>query len=143
MRAGPSAKFVVMIERPVGAVNAAARPLTKRVRISSGPVLTRPPASEASAKTASAIRKTLRRPSRSAVRPPSEQQAAVAEDVAADQPLQGGRGEVELGADRGQCDADHRDVEAVEEQDDAEGDQQRPGPRGLQMEELVAEGVEW
>src|SRR3954454_15819813 len=112
-----------MIERPVGAVNAAARPLMNRVRISSGPLVTSAPRSEAMAKTASAIRKTLRRPSRSAVRPPrssrppyrgggpppEKHSPAVPEDVAADQPLQGGRGQVQVCADGRQRDADHRD----------------------------------
>ena len=71
LRAGPSANVVVMIERPPGAVNAAAAPLTKRVAISRVPSSTSPPSSEATVKTASATRKTRRRPSRSAVRPPS------------------------------------------------------------------------
>ena len=57
-----------------------------------------------------------------------QQQAAVPEHVAADQPLQRGRRQVELRADRGEGDADHRDVEAVEEQHDAQGDQHRPDP---------------
>lgn len=42
----------------MGAVNAALRPLMKRLAISSGPESTSPPSSEASAKTASAMRNT-------------------------------------------------------------------------------------
>ena len=37
LRIGPSAKLVVMIERPAGAVKAALTPLMKRVAISSEP----------------------------------------------------------------------------------------------------------
>ena len=57
-----------------------------------------------------------------------EQQSAVPEDVAADQPLEGRGREVELRADRRQRDADHRDVQSVEEQDDAERHEECPGP---------------
>ena len=57
-----------------------------------------------------------------------EQQSAVAEDVAADQPLERRGREVELRADRGQRDADHRDVQSVEEQDDAESHEESPRP---------------
>ena len=71
LRSGPSAKVVVMMDRPAGAVKAALRPLMKRLAISSGPESTSPPSSEASANTPRAIRKTWRLPSRSAVRPPS------------------------------------------------------------------------
>ncbi len=71
LRAGPSAKVVVMIESAAGAVKAALMPLMNLAAISRPPSSTSPPSREATAKTASATRKTLRRPSRSAVRPPS------------------------------------------------------------------------
>ena len=58
-----------------------------------------------------------------------QQQAAVAEHVAADHPLQRGRGQPEGGADVGQGDADHRNVEPVEEQRSAEHDQDGPQTR--------------
>ncbi len=70
LRCGPSLKVVVMIDRPAGAVKAALSPLTNRLAMRSGPESTSPPNSEATAKTASAIRKTRRLPSRSAARPP-------------------------------------------------------------------------
>jgi hypothetical protein len=60
-----------MIERPAGAVNAALTPLMKRVTISSVPSSTSAPRSEATANTPREIKKTRRRPSRSAARPPS------------------------------------------------------------------------
>ena len=60
-----------MIDMAAGAVIAAARPLTRRVAISSDPEETRPPARLASANTTIATRKTRRRPNRSASRPPS------------------------------------------------------------------------
>ena len=58
-----------------------------------------------------------------------QQQAAVAEHVAGDDPLQGGGGEVEVLADRGQRDADHGDVEPVEEEDAAEHHERAPEAR--------------
>ena len=58
-----------------------------------------------------------------------KQQAAVAEYVAADHPLQRRRGQPEVGADVGQGHADHRYVERVEEQGHAEHDQDGPQPR--------------
>jgi hypothetical protein len=71
LRCGPSANVVVMIDRLAGAVNAAATPLMNRATISGPALLTRPPNSDATANTASAERKTRRRPSRSAALPPS------------------------------------------------------------------------
>ena len=59
-----------------------------------------------------------------------QEQAAVAEDVGTDQPLQGRGGQVEFGADGGKCDADHGDVEAVEEQHDAERNESAPQTEG-------------
>jgi hypothetical protein len=70
-RIGPSGNVVVSRDMLAGAVNAAATPLTKRAAISSPGLLTSPPKTETSAKTASATRKTRLRPSRSAARPPS------------------------------------------------------------------------
>ena len=71
LRIGPSGKFVVSRDSPAGAVTAAAMPLTNRAAISSPAPLTIPPSREAPANSASATRKTRRRPSRSAARPPS------------------------------------------------------------------------
>ena len=56
--------------------------------------------------------------------PAEQQQAAVAEHVAGDDPLQLRGREVQVGVDRGQRDADHRDVEPVEEEHAAEDDEQ-------------------
>ena len=56
-----------------------------------------------------------------------QQQAAVAEHVAGDDPLQLRGREVQVGVDRGQRDADHRDVEPVEEEHAAEHDEQEVG----------------
>jgi hypothetical protein len=71
LRAGPSAKFVVMRENAAGAVKAAATPFTKRVAMRMDGSSTRPPSSEAAANTPSAMSRIRRRPSRSANRPPS------------------------------------------------------------------------
>ena len=56
-----------------------------------------------------------------------QQEAAVAEDVGADDPLQRARREAEVAADRRQGDADHRHVERVEEEGAAEHEQRAPG----------------
>ena len=58
---------------------------------------------------------------------PQQQEPAVAEDVGAHHPLQRRRGHVEVGADRRQRDADHRDVEGVEEEGAAQHEQRTPG----------------
>ena len=71
LRIGPSWNVVVSRDSPAGAVNAAAMPLTNRAPISRPGLLTSPPNSEATANRPSANRKTRRRPSRSAARPPS------------------------------------------------------------------------
>ena len=64
-------------------------------------------------------------------RPPAEQQeAAVAEHVRADDPLQRVRRHAEVGADRGKRDTHHRDVEGVEEQGAAQHDQHAPRSGG-------------
>ena len=55
-----------------------------------------------------------------------KQEPAVAEDVAADDPLQARGGEVELVVDARKRHPDHRDVEAVEEEGAAEDEQCRP-----------------
>jgi hypothetical protein len=59
--------------------------------------------------------------------PAEQQEAAVAEHVAADDPLQRAGGHVEVLADRGERDADHRDVEGVEEEGAAQHEQHGVG----------------
>ncbi len=60
--------------------------------------------------------------------PPAEQQqSAVTEHVAGHDPLQLRGREVQVGVDRGKGDADHRDVEPVEEQHAAQDDEQEVG----------------
>jgi hypothetical protein len=70
LRSRPSAKLVVMMEKPVGAVKAAARPFTNRVAMRMAGSSTSPPRRDAAAKTDRAMRKIRRRPRRSASRPP-------------------------------------------------------------------------
>ncbi len=70
LRSGPSRNVVVMIDRAAGAMNAAAMPLTTRVRMSSQPLVTRPPTRLTAAKTTVAQKNIRRRPKRSAARPP-------------------------------------------------------------------------
>lgn len=69
-----------------------------------------------------------------------QQQAAVAEHVAADHPLQGGGGEVQVRADGGQGDADHGDVEGIEEHRGAQDDQGAPEARAPPGVRLAADG---
>ena len=128
LRIGPSRKVVVSSDSPAGAVKAAAMPLMNRAPISSSGLLTSPPNSDATANTAKGGQEHPA-PSEQVGGPAAEQQeAAVAEHVAADHPLQRGRGQAEGGADVGQGDADHRNVEPVEEQRSAEHDQDGPQP---------------
>ena len=56
-----------------------------------------------------------------------QQEATVAEHVARDDPLQLGGREVQVGLDGGQRDADHRDVEPIEEEHAAQDDEQDGG----------------
>ena len=128
LRSGPSGNVVVMIESPAGAVKPAAAPLMKRAAISSGPLSTSAPSSDAPANTTSATIRTRLRPEQVG-RPPAEQeQPAVAEHVAADDPLEGRGGEVEVGVDAGEGHADHRDVQAVQEEDAAQDEERDPRP---------------
>ena len=59
--------------------------------------------------------------------PAEQQEPAVAEHVRAHDPLQRARREAEVALDRRQCDADHRDVEGVQEEGAAEHEQRAPG----------------
>ena len=71
LRASPSSKFVVMIDRLAGVRNPALTPVAKRARISTHPDGASPPSPEKAMNTTSAARNMRRRPSRSAARPPS------------------------------------------------------------------------
>ncbi|MET3961506.1 hypothetical protein ABIE44_001440 [Marmoricola sp. OAE513] len=70
LRSEPSGKVVVMIDSAAGEAIAAPRPWTARAAISQVSFWAKPPASEASAKSAIPIMKTRRRPKKSARRPP-------------------------------------------------------------------------
>src|ERR1700759_1968677 len=125
-RIGPSGNVVVSSDMLAGAVNAAATPFTKRAAISSPGSLARPPSKETRAKTASATRKTRRRPGTAGARPANKQQPAVAEHVAADDPLQGRGAQIERGPDGREGHADHRDVQGIQAQRAAEDEQDGP-----------------
>ena len=71
LRSAPSLKIVVTIESAAGEMIAAPRPWAARAAISCPSVAAKPAASEATATSISPAMKTRRRPSRSAVRPPS------------------------------------------------------------------------
>ena len=71
LRSAPSANVVVMIDSAAGETIAAPRPWTARAAISHVSDCARPPASEASENTTSPSMNIRRRPSRSAIRPPS------------------------------------------------------------------------
>ena len=60
--------------------------------------------------------------------PAEQQQAAVPEHVGADDPLQRGGGEVQVGADDRESDADHGHVQRVQEQRAAQHEQDGPLP---------------
>ena len=71
MRSAPSENVVVMIDSAAGETIAAPSPCTARAAISQASDWARPPSSEASEKTTSPSMNILRRPIRSARRPPS------------------------------------------------------------------------
>ena len=71
LRSAPSSNVVVMIESAAGEMIAAPRPCTARDAISTASEEASPQANDAAVKTTTPIRNTLRRPSRSAMRPPS------------------------------------------------------------------------
>ena len=71
LRSAPSRKVVVTIESAAGEMIAAPRPWAARAAISCPSVEAKPAASEATATSIRPAMNTRRRPSRSAVRPPS------------------------------------------------------------------------
>ncbi len=126
LRDGPSVNVVVIRESAAGTVNAAATPLRKRAAISSVPSSTIPPSERGEREHGQ--RAEQHAPAAEQVgRAAAEQQhAAEAEHVRGDDPLQLGGGQTEIGLDRRKRDADHRDVESVEEDDPAQQDQGAP-----------------
>jgi hypothetical protein len=71
LRSRPSEKVVDRIESAAGVITAAPRPWSERAVISDASDHARPAKSDASVKTTRPARKSFRRPSRSAARPPS------------------------------------------------------------------------
>ncbi len=71
LRSAPSVKVVDTIDRPAGVTSAAPRPCTARAAISAVSLLARPQANDAIVKRITPATNILRRPSRSAARPPS------------------------------------------------------------------------
>src|SRR3954466_5393380 len=88
LRGAPSAKVVVMIERPAGTVKAAEAPLTKRSAIRAVSLVMNALANDAAPKTAPAGRQTGRAADEVRRAAAEKEQAAVAEDVGTDDPLQ-------------------------------------------------------
>ena len=70
-RSAPSVKVTEMIESAAGVTIAAPKPCTPRAAISIPDDVESPQTSEAAPKIASPVMKTMRRPIRSAARPPS------------------------------------------------------------------------
>ena len=71
LRSEPSAKVVMRIDRAAGVISAAPTPWKARAPIRVASVLERPAISEAAEKRATPVMNTRRRPTRSAMRPPS------------------------------------------------------------------------
>ena len=138
LRSGPSRKVVVMIDRPAGAVNAADAPLRKRVTTSRVPLFDE--TAERRGDGEDGQRDQQRPPAAEQVggAPAEQQQAAVPEHVARDDPLQLRGREVQVGVDGGQRDADHRDVEPVEEEHAAQDDEE-DGKEGEKRESIQRE----
>lgn len=115
-----------MIDRAAGVMKAAATPVTKRARMRVQPSSARPPRPEKSRKTVSQPRSIRRRPRRSAARPP-RRVAGVAEDVRGHDPGGGAGAEAEVGAEGGDGDGEHGDVDAFEEDRPGQDEEQTPG----------------
>ena len=88
LRSAPSSKVVVTIDSAVGVMIAAATPWTTRATISAVTDPASPQASEASANSAVPTMNTRRRPEQVGRAPAEQQQAAEAEQVGAQHPLQ-------------------------------------------------------
>ena len=76
LRAAPSAKVVVRIDREAGAITAPPSPWIARAAISTPCESASPPTSDAAENSTSPLTNTRRRPSRSAARPPSSRKPA-------------------------------------------------------------------
>ncbi len=99
---GPSWNVVVRMDRAAGAVKAAASPLMKRLAMSSAAVVDEP--AEQRGRREDGRRRGRPAPAEQVGGAPAEQQQpAVAQDVAADDPLQGVGGQPELGLDGGRA----------------------------------------
>jgi hypothetical protein len=129
-RAEPSAKLVVMMERPAGAVKAALTPLEESRRDQERPVIRE--TTQHGCDEEEAERDQEHAAASEQVRPSAaeQQEPAVAQDVRAHDPLQRAGGHAEVLADRRQGNTDHRDVERVEEKRTAQDEQSTPRTMG-------------
>ena len=118
-----------MIASVVGVTSAAPRPCTARLATSTSALPASPATSDAAVKMPSPIRNSRRRPKTSAEPATGEQQAGEHQDVAADHPLQAGRGQVQVALDRRDRDVDDVVVEVGHEGGQCDRDQ-GPGPAG-------------
>src|SRR5215813_9181949 len=87
-RSDPSAKVVEMIESAVGVMIAAPAPWTTRAARSAAGDQASPHMSDAAVKNRTPAMNTRRHPSRSAARPPEQEQAAEGEGIGAQHPWQ-------------------------------------------------------
>jgi hypothetical protein len=99
LRSESSVKVVTMIDKAVGVMTAAPMPWTTRAISSATAEPAKPHVSEPTVNSSTPARNTRRRPSRSAARPPEQQQTAVGERVRTDDPWQVILGEVQVRAD--------------------------------------------
>jgi hypothetical protein len=128
LRSAPSWNVVVMIASAVGVITAAVMPCTTRAAISTGPLQASPQASEASEQRGAGHEHAL--PSKQVGKAAAkQQQAAEAQQVRAQHPLQVVRGEPQIGADRGQRDEHDRRVEDHHEERGAQEGEGLPAPR--------------
>ena len=98
-----------------GVMRAALSPWAARAAMSSVALLAKPLSIDALVNRVSPVRKTRRRDSRSAMRPPSSRPAAGHHQVGGDEPLQVAAAQVQGLTDRRQRGVDDRDVEHDED----------------------------
>jgi hypothetical protein len=126
LRSRPSAKLVVMMEKPVGAVKVARQALHEPCGDEDRGII-HEPTQEGSGREDRqgdeedpAAAQEVREPAA------QKQQAAVAEDVRGDNPLQGVRAKVQFMPDGRQGHAHHGHIQSVQGQDGADNHQQEP-----------------
>ena len=115
LRSRGRVKVVVRIERAAGAISAAPAPWARRAAIRAASVCAKPAGERGEREQAEPAEEDTAAADQVGGTAAEEQEAAVGEHIAADDPLQVLGRETQVVLDRGQSDVDDRDVEKVQE----------------------------